>query len=98
MWDQAEPSQVALATRPLNRRGQYVAVFLDEAEELDTYMLDLVRALLNYEKSDTGKLIQFVIAGAIELHDRLARKRNRALRSRVLYIELPRAVLPRTRR
>lgn len=70
----------------LNGRGQYVAVFLDEAEGLDTYMLDMVRTLLNYEKSDTGKLIQFVMAGAIELHDRLARKRNRALRSRVLYM------------
>lgn len=70
----------------LNEKGQYVAVFLDEAEGLDTYMLDMVRTLLNYEKSDTGKMIQFVLAGAIELYDRLSRKRNRALRSRVLYM------------
>lgn len=69
-----------------NSRNQYVAIFLDEAEGLDTYMLDLVRNLLNFEKSDTGKLIQFVMAGAIELHDRLARKRNRAMRSRILYM------------
>ena len=70
----------------VNKQNQYVAVFLDEAEGLDTYMLDLVRTLLNYEKSDTGKLIQFVMAGSLELHERLARKRNRALRSRVLYM------------
>jgi len=70
----------------LNQAGQYVAVFLDEAEGLDTYMLDLVRTLLNYEKSETGKLIQFVLAGAIDLYDRMSRKRNRALRSRVLYM------------
>jgi general secretion pathway protein A len=70
----------------VNKNGQYVAVFLDEAEGLDTYMLDMVRTLLNYEKSDTGKLIQFVMAGALDLHERLARKRNRALRSRVLYM------------
>lgn len=70
----------------VNENGQYVAVFFDEAERLDTYMLDLVRGLLNYEKSDTGKMIQFVLAGSIELHDRLRRKRNRALRSRVLYM------------
>lgn len=70
----------------VNGKGRYVAVFLDEAERLDTYMLDLVRGLLNYEKSETGKLIQFVLAGSIELYDRLRRKRNRALRSRVLYM------------
>jgi general secretion pathway protein A len=70
----------------LNEKGQYAAIFLDEAEGLDTYMLDMVRTLLNYEKSDTGKLIQFVLAGAIELYERLSRKRNRALRSRVLYM------------
>ena len=70
----------------LNKDGKYVAVFLDEAEGLDTYMLDLVRTMLNYEKSDTGKMIQFVMAGAIEMYDRMSRKRNRALRSRVLYM------------
>ena len=68
-----------------NSQGKYVAVFIDEAENLDTYMLDLVRTLLNFEKSDTGKMIQFVLAGAIELHDRLRRKRNRAIDSRILY-------------
>jgi len=68
-----------------NKEGKYVAVFIDEAENLDTYMLDLVRTLLNFEKSDTGKMIQFVLAGSIELHDRLRRKRNRAIDSRILY-------------
>jgi general secretion pathway protein A len=69
-----------------NDQGKYVAVFIDEAENLDTYMLDLVRTLLNFEKSDTGKMIQFVLAGSIELYDRLRRKRNRAVNSRVLYM------------
>ncbi len=69
-----------------NTQGKYVAVFIDEAENLDTYMLDLVRTLLNFEKSDTGKMIQFVLAGSIELYDRLRRKRNRAVNSRVLYM------------
>ena len=45
----------------------------------------MVGTLPNYEKSDTGKMIQFVLAGAIELYDRLSRKRTRAMRSRVLY-------------
>jgi type II secretory pathway predicted ATPase ExeA len=70
----------------INDQGKYVTVFFDEAERLDTYMLDLIRGLLNYEKSETGKLIQFVLAGSIDLHDRLRRKRNRALRSRILYM------------
>lgn len=70
----------------LNAEGKYVAVFVDESEGLDTYMLDMVRTLLNYEKSETGKMIQFVLAGSIELYDRLSRKRNRAMRSRVLYM------------
>jgi general secretion pathway protein A len=70
----------------VNGQGRYVAVFFDEAERLDTYMLDMIRGLLNYEKSETGKLIQFVMAGSLELYDRLRRKRNRALRSRVLYM------------
>jgi general secretion pathway protein A len=70
----------------INQQGKYVAVFFDEGERLDTYMLDLVRGLLNYEKSETGKLIQFVLAGSIDLYDRLRRKRNRAMRSRVLYM------------
>lgn len=70
----------------INEQRKYVAVFFDEAERLDTYMLDLVRGLLNYEKSETGKLIQFVLAGSIDLYDRMRRKRNRALRSRVLYM------------
>ena len=70
----------------LNKQGKSVAIFLDEAEGLDTYMLDLVRTMLNYEKSDTGKLVQFVLAGSIEMYDRMSRKRNRALRSRVLYM------------
>jgi general secretion pathway protein A len=69
-----------------NDQGKYVAVFIDEAENLDTYMLDLVRTLLNFEKSDTGKMIQFVLAGSIELYDRLRRRRNRAVQSRVLYM------------
>jgi general secretion pathway protein A len=70
----------------VNEKGKYVAVFFDEAERLDTYMLDLVRGLLNFEKSDSGKMLQFVLAGSIDLYDRLRRKRNRALRSRVLYM------------
>jgi general secretion pathway protein A len=70
----------------LHKNGQYVVIFLDEAEYLDTYMLDLVRQLLNFETTDTGKLIQFVMSGNIGLYDRLTRKRNRALRSRVLYM------------
>jgi type II secretory pathway predicted ATPase ExeA len=70
----------------INEQNKYVAVFFDEAERLDTYMLDLIRGLLNYEKSETGKLIQFVLAGSLDLYDRMRRKRNRALRSRVLYM------------
>ncbi len=45
-------------------------LFIDEAQKLDHKMLEIVRALLNFE-TDDAKLIQIVLAGQLELRDRL---------------------------
>lgn len=60
-----------------------VVVFIDEAQDLKTKHLDLIRALLNFE-TNTQKLIQFVIAGQMELQQILNRKVNKPLKSRII--------------
>jgi len=62
--------------------GKNVLLFVDEAQRLKPDQLELVRTLLNFE-TNTAKLIQVVLAGQLELRDRLLRKRHRALSSRV---------------
>ena len=64
-------------------RGTNTVVFIDEAQKLTTKMLELVRTLLNLETNDM-KLIQIVLAGQLELRDRLNDPRQRAIRRRVL--------------
>jgi general secretion pathway protein A len=58
-------------------------VFLDEAQRLDRRMLELIRTLLNLE-TNQEKLIQVVLAGQLELRDRLKEPGSRALRSRIM--------------
>jgi general secretion pathway protein A len=57
-------------------------VFIDEAQGLRGRVLELVRALLNFE-TDEDKLIQIVLCGQLELRDRLRDKSKRAIRDRI---------------
>src|SRR4051794_3766924 len=59
-----------------------VVVFIDEAQVLDNSQLELIRSMLNFE-THKHKLIQIVLAGQIELKDKLAADKNRALYSRI---------------
>lgn len=65
-----------------HRGGKTVIVFIDEAQLLDAECLELVRTMLNFE-THTEKLIQFVLAGQLDLRDRLIQKKHKALRSRI---------------
>jgi general secretion pathway protein A len=59
-----------------------VVVFLDEAQMLKPKMLEQVRTMLNFE-TNKSKLIQIVLAGQLELKNRLLDPHQRALRSRI---------------
>lgn len=59
-----------------------VVVFIDEAQKLTNRMLELIRTLLNFETND-AKLIQFVLAGQLELWERLKTDSHKALFSRI---------------
>lgn len=60
-----------------------VVLFVDEAQKLSTKMLELVRSFLNYETNE-AKLIQIILAGQLELRDRLQTKKMKALFSRLI--------------
>ena len=60
-----------------------VALFIDEAQNLTPSILEIVRALLNYE-TDESKLIQVVLAGQIELRTKLLAPQQKALYSRLM--------------
>jgi type II secretory pathway predicted ATPase ExeA len=60
-----------------------VVVFIDEAQRLNSKMLELVRSMCNYETSTSGKLIQLVLAAQLELKDRLLDPSKKAIRSRI---------------
>ncbi len=60
-----------------------VVLFIDEAQNLTPGILELVRALLNYE-TDESKLIQVVLAGQIELRNKLLAPQQKALYSRLV--------------
>ncbi len=62
--------------------GRNVLVFVDEGQRLDSNMLEVVRTLVNFE-TDEAKCLQVVVAGQLELQERLNEKRNRALKSRI---------------
>lgn len=67
--------------------GLNVVVFLDEAQKLDNEQLELVRTLLNFE-TDSAKLIQVVMAGNLDLRDRLMQKKQKALSSRIFALSV----------
>lgn len=62
--------------------GRNVVLFIDEAQTLNNKQLELIRSMLNFE-TNTAKLVQFVLAGQIELRANLSHKKNRHLASRV---------------
>ena len=51
--------------------GNDVVLFIDEAQDLDTDLLEQVRLLSNLE-TDQTKLLQIVLLGQPELRDKLA--------------------------
>lgn len=65
------------------RATRNVVLWIDEAQKLTNKMLEVIRALLNFE-TNTEKLIQVVLAGQLELRERLATKPMRALASRIV--------------
>jgi general secretion pathway protein A len=62
--------------------GRNVVLFIDEAQLLDNQQLELIRGFLNFE-TDEHKLIQIVLAGQLELRDKLNTEKNKALYSRI---------------
>lgn len=62
--------------------GKTVLLFVDEGQRLTAELLEVIRALLNFETYE-DKLLQIVIAGTLELRDRILAKRNKALKSRI---------------
>lgn len=65
------------------RRGDNVAVVLDEAQDMSPALLEQIRLLSNLE-TDQRKLLQIVLSGQPELDRRLARPELRQLRQRVM--------------
>src|ERR1051325_11136268 len=63
--------------------GRNCVVRIDEAQRLNTKMLELVRTMLNLE-TNSEKLIQIVLSGQLELRDRLKDPERKALRRRIM--------------
>lgn len=63
--------------------GKNTIVFIDEAQRLNFDMFETIRALLNVE-TNVHKLVQFVLAGTLDLRDRLLTERYRAIHSRIV--------------
>jgi general secretion pathway protein A len=72
-------NEFLLAQVPL---GHDVVLFIDEAQDLTTDLLEQVRLLSNLE-TDTRKLLQIVLLGQPELAKMLARAELRQLRQRI---------------
>lgn len=66
-----------------HERGKTVIVMVDEAQLMRLETLECIRSLLNYE-THTDKLCQVVLAGQLELRDRILTKRYKAFKSRIV--------------
>jgi|SRR5271165_198778 len=64
------------------KAGKNVVLFLDEAQSLAADHLELIRTMLNFE-TDKEKLLQLVLAGQLDLRDRLLLPKHKALFSRI---------------
>ncbi len=60
-----------------------VVLWIDEAQALTNKMLEVFRGLLNFE-TETEKLIQIVMAGQLELRDRLLTDKLKPFKSRLV--------------
>jgi general secretion pathway protein A len=65
------------------QQGATVIVMIDEAQLLRLESLEAIRSLLNYE-TNTEKLCQVVLAGQLELRDKLHTKRYKAFKARIV--------------
>jgi general secretion pathway protein A len=65
-----------------SKAGRRVVVFIDEAQNLSTPVLETVRLLSNFEAPDS-KLMQIVLTGQPELAQRLAQPELSQLRQRI---------------
>lgn len=63
--------------------GKTVIIMVDEAQLLRLETMESIRSLLNYE-TNTEKLCQVVLAGQLELRDRMMTRRYKAFRSRIV--------------
>jgi general secretion pathway protein A len=68
-------------------QGKNVVLLLDESQGMNSEVMEVLRSFLNFE-SNTAKLLQIVMAGQIELRERLKLPRNKALRSRIVMYSL----------
>jgi general secretion pathway protein A len=75
------------------RDNKNVIIFIDEAQLLTNKMLEIVRTILNFE-THRHKLVQVVLAGQLELRDRLMTDANKALKSRIVASSLLAALSP----
>lgn len=62
--------------------GRNVLLMIDEGQLLDAKQLEVLRALVNFETNER-KLLQVILAGQLELRDRLLERKFGALRSRI---------------
>ncbi len=67
--------------------GKNVVLLLDEAQGMNSDVMEVLRSFLNFE-SNTAKLLQVVMAGQLDLRERLKLPRNKALRSRIVMYSL----------
>jgi general secretion pathway protein A len=66
----------------LDSQDKTCVIFIDEAQRLKGPHLELVRTLLNFETNEY-KLMQIVLAGQLELRQKLQDPSKKALRSRI---------------
>ncbi|WP_196139522.1 ExeA family protein [Aliikangiella sp. G2MR2-5] len=64
------------------RKGLTVVVMIDEAQNLETEVLEQIRLLTNLE-TDQKKLLQIILVGQPELQEKLARRELRQLAQRI---------------
>ncbi|HBA85855.1 MAG TPA: ATPase [Verrucomicrobia bacterium] len=65
------------------KEGNNVLLIIDEAQDLIPEVMEQIRLLSNLE-TDQHKLMQIILAGQPELHERLARPEFRQLRQRII--------------
>ena len=79
-YEQQKAFEIWLAKK--YQENKNVVVFIDEAQKLKNQELELIRIMLNLETYD-HKLIQIILAGQLELREKLLDPKNKALYSRV---------------